>query len=322
MDAPDPALPRLLADIGGTHARLALQRHADAPLEAVASYECADFASLSAALQHHLRSWSGPAPRAMALAVATPVDGADAVRILNNHWSFSRAALQAEFALQRLVVLNDFAALALALPVLSETELEPVCAGQAQPGAPALVMGPGTGLGVAALLRPPGGRPLVVSGEGGHATLAASTPREAAVLERLWRRFGHVSAERVLSGPGLVNLYVALSELAGAPAQALRPADVVARAQAGSDACCAEAVALFVDFLGSVAGSLLLSFGAQGGLYLAGGVLPRLGALFDHERFATRLRAKGRLQGYLSALPAWLIRASQPGLLGAAQSLR
>lgn len=312
--------PRLLADIGGTNARWAYQVGPGAPLQHVASYECAAFASIGAAARHFLDRHGCTAPRAVALGVATAVNG-DSLSFTNNHWSFSRRELAAELGVERLLVLNDFAALAMALPVLGDAERQALGAGKALPGAPIAVMGPGTGLGTAALAWQDNGHPLVLSGEGGHATLAAANDLQAELLALLRRRFGHVSAERVLSGPGLVNLHGALAQLRGHGVAELRPADVVELALSGRDPLCAEAVALFLDLLAGFAGNLVLSVGALGGLYLGGGILPRLSPLLDAQRFRQCMEDKGRLRAYLEPVPVWLITAPYPGLLGAAHAL-
>jgi glucokinase len=318
MSAP---FPRLLADIGGTNARWAYQAAPGAPLQHVASYECSEFASIGAAARHFLAVHGCPPPRALALGVAAAVSG-EQIAFVNNPWSFSRAALAAELGVERLLLLNDFAALAMALPVLGDADRQPLGGGQAVAGAPIAVMGPGTGLGVAALAWQDSGHPQVLSGEGGHATLAAGTDLEDEVLRLLRRRFGHVSAERVLSGPGLVNLHLALAQLAGrAVAGEPEPAQIVAGARNGEDAACIATVRLFLDFLAGFAGNLVLSFGALGGLYLGGGILPRLGPLLDVQRFRQRMEDKGRLRGYLQPVPAWLLTAPYPALLGAANAL-
>lgn len=318
MSAP---FPRLLADIGGTNARWAYQAAPAAPLQHVDSYECSEFASIGAAVRHFLAVHGCPPPRALALGVAAAVTG-EQISFVNNPWSFSRGALATELGVERLMVLNDFAALAMALPVLGDADRQPLGGGQAVAGAPIAVMGPGTGLGVAALAWQDSGHPQVLSGEGGHATLAAGSDQEDEVLRLLRRRFGHVSAERVLSGPGLVNLHLALAQLDGRMLAAEpTPAEIVAGARSGEDPDCIATVRLFLDFLAGFAGNLVLSFGALGGLYLGGGILPRLGPLLDVQRFRQRMEDKGRLRGYLQPVPAWLLTAPYPGLLGAANAL-
>ena len=310
--------PRLLGDIGGTHARFAWQSQPRAPLTALATLRCAEHASLRDAIGHYLAQAGHAAPRACAFGIANPVTG-DEVRMTNHHWRFSVQGLQRELGLQRLLVLNDFEALALALPTLSDSELLPIGGGRATPGAICAVIGPGTGLGVAGLL-PDGVR--AVTGEGGHVTLAARDDDEAAVLACLRQRFGHVSAERAVSGPGLVNLYEAVRALEGGTPQALKPPDVLDHALAGSDPACVRAVALFCSFLGNVAGNLALTLGARGGVYIGGGLVPRLGDAFAQSAFRACFEGKGRFQEYLCAIPTWVIRTdASPALAGAARAL-
>jgi glucokinase len=310
--------PRLLGDIGGTHARFAWQAQPRAPLTQLATLRCAEHASLGDAIRHYLKQAGHPPPRACAFGIANPVTG-DLVRMTNHHWQFSVQALQRELGLRRLLVLNDFEALALALPTLADGELQAVGGGRADASAPCAVIGPGTGLGVAGLL-PDGVR--AVTGEGGHVTLAALDEREAAVLAWLRQHFGHVSAERAVSGPGLVNLYQAVHALEGGSARTLKPPEVLDHALAGDDPACVQAVDLFCGFLGNVAGNLALTLGARGGVYIGGGLVPRLGAAFAQSAFRARFEGKGRFQDYLAAIPTWVIRTEvSPALAGSARAL-
>lgn len=322
--APPPVtgtrFPRLLADVGGTRMRLGLQTASQsAPVE-VEVLQCDDHASLEAALAFYLDARRGPRPRSGAIGIATAVVG-DAVRMTNRDWRFSISALQRTLGFERLIVINDFTALALALPVLDEADLRAVGGGSAVPGQPMALLGPGTGLGVSGLL-PAGDRWLPLAGEGGHATLAAGDAHEAALIELMRRRFGHVSAERALSGPGLVNLYEASAELAGLPARRLEPAQVVAEAKSGADPQCSDALDTFFALLGGAAGNLALTLGARGGVYLGGGVVPRIGDWIERSRFRERFEAKGRFRDYVAAIPTFVIDArTPPALLGAGRAL-
>jgi glucokinase len=252
--------------------------------------------------------------------MANPVQG-DRVQMTNRDWSFSIEALKESMGLQRLIVLNDFKALALALPALQADELRPLLPGTADPQAPRAVLGPGTGLGVATLISTPQGD-VALDGEGGHVTLAAADDEEAAVLAWLRQRFGHVSAERALSGPGLVNLYEAACGLSGSAATSLSPADVVDAARRGTDAACVKALGWFMAFLGNVAGNLALTVGARGGVYIGGGIPPRIADLLPASSFTERFLGKGRFRSYLSAIPVHLIDArSSAALRGAARAL-
>lgn len=314
--------PRLVGDIGGTHARFAWQSAAGSPLGDFDIFPCASYPSLVEAMRCYLEKHSKRAPRWCAIGIANPVLG-DHVQMTNHHWSFSIAEIRRQLNLDRFVVINDFTALALALPELRAADLYQVGSGSPAAEAPLGLIGPGTGLGVSGLLPAAGGLGWVpVSGEGGHVTLAASNEMQERVIAILRKRFGHVSAERALSGPGLVNLHGALCELAHEPAPTLSAAQITTHAISGTDARCADAVNLFFMLLGGVAGDLALSLGARGGIYIGGGVVPRLGGLIDSSRFRESFESKGRFRTYLREIPTYVIQSTNsPALLGAARSL-
>ncbi len=312
--------PRLLGDIGGTNARWAWQASAGAPIEHVAVLPCAGSPSIADCALRYLRERGLATPHSAGIGIATAITG-DEVRMTNHHWSFSITELKRQLGVQRCLVINDFTALALSLPALRAGDLHALGGGAAVAGAPLALLGPGTGLGVSGVVPGAAGGVVALSGEGGHVTLAAADDGEAAVLALLRRRFGHASAERALSGPGLVNLYEAACTLAGATPRALTPAAVSAAAQAGTCPHCTRAVALFASLLGNVAGNLALTLGARGGVFVGGGVVPRLGTAFDAALFRRRFEEKGRFAAYLREVPAWLITAPTPALVGASQAL-
>ena len=313
--------PRLLGDVGGTNARFAWQAGRGEPVTAVASYPCVQHADLHSAIRYYLHQHGKPAPRECAIGIANPVTG-DAVRMTNHHWSFSIAALQRDIGVQRLSVINDFTALALALPTLPPADLQPIGGGQAVAGAPLALIGPGTGLGVSGLLPAPGNSLVPINGEGGHITLAAGNDIEDAAVWLLRKRFGHASAERALSGPGLVSLFDVACEMADEPSRPLTPAEVINLARSQRDAQCATAVQLFCSFLGSVAGNLALTLGARGGVYIGGGIAPRLLAELAGSAFRERFEQKGRFRDYLAGIPTVVICAEvSPAFAGAARSL-
>ncbi len=313
--------PRLLGDIGGTNARFAWQARAgDAPSD-LATYAAADHASLLDAIRHYLLEHGKERPAQGAIGIANPVTG-DMVRMTNHHWSFSIAALQAALGLQRLVVVNDFTALALSLPMLVPGDLHQIGTGVAVEGAPMALLGAGTGLGVSGLLRAADGAHVPVNGEGGHVSLAANDEMEAAVIQHLHRRFGHASAERALSGAGLVNLYEAVCALSGATARPLNPPDVIDLARGGIDKHCQDALGLFCSLLGGVAGNLALTLGARGGVYVGGGIAPRIVQELAQSQFRARFEGKGRFQSYLQPIPTFVIDTlASPALAGAARAL-
>ncbi len=312
--------PRLLGDIGGTNARWAWQASAGAELEDISVQACDASASLQESASNYLRAHGHHNPQWAGIGIATAITG-DEVRMTNNDWAFSIAEFQRAMGLQRCLVINDFTSLALSLPALKPADLRSIGAGTAVAGQAIGLLGPGTGLGVSGLIPDAEGRYSALSGEGGHVTLAASNDREAALISILRKTFDHVSAERVLSGPGLVNLYNAVCVLEGKTPLPLDPAGVTNAAIGKTNAQCVAAIEYFTRFLGGVAGNLALTLGSLGGLYIGGGIVPRLGAAFDDALFRQQFEAKGRYQGLLQTLPVWLITASTPALVGASRAL-
>lgn len=314
--------PRLLGDIGGTNARFALQRGPGAPPTDIRTYACADHPGLEDAVRRYQADTGATALGDGAIGIANPVTG-DEVRMTNHHWRFSIEATRRALGLGRFVVLNDFTALALSLPSLQADDFRQVGGGAPVPNTALALLGAGTGLGVSGLWPPSPGRPAVpIDGEGGHVTLAAADPLEAAIVDWLRQRFGHASAERALSGPGLENLHAALCAVRGHTAPALSAAQITDRATAGTDPVCTEVLALFFSLLGTVAGNLALTLGARGGVYIGGGIVPRLGAAIDGSSFRQRFEAKGRFQDYLARIPTYVVQARMPpALLGAARAL-
>ena len=312
--------PVLLADIGGSRARFGLLDEDDR-VDRVAVLDCAAHPSLIDACRAYLAEHAaGVTPVAAGFAVAAAVAG-DRVKLTNRAWSFSIEELRGELGVERVEVLNDFQALALALPLLADEDLRPLKPGDAVPGAPVGLLGPGTGLGVAGLVLD-GARAVPIASEGGHRDLAATDEREWRICRHLRQRFERVSVERVLSGPGLVNLHGAICALDGRAEDALESAaEVVDEARRG-ERCCLEAVELFSAWLGAVAGDLALTLGARGGIYVGGGVVPRMGDLFDLESFRERFVAKGRFRRYLEPVPVTLIVKKATALPGVAAWMR
>jgi glucokinase len=316
------AAPRVLADIGGTNARFAWQPAPGQPVQQVLNLSCADHPTVADAVLSYLQRTGRTMPPACAMAIANPVVD-DQVEMTNHHWAFSIRALKAQLGLQRLLVVNDFTALALALPQLGAADRWQLGGAAPQPAAAIGLIGPGTGLGVSGLLPDGRGGWLPIQGEGGHATLGATTTREADVLAVLRDWHGHVSAERAVSGQGLVDIHRALAQLdSGAAPPPWPAADITSAGLAGDDARCTEALQLFCAFLGIAAGNLALSLGARGGIFIGGGIVPRLGRWFATSPFRARFEAKGRFASYLQAVPVYVIDTPQsPAFLGAAQAL-
>ncbi len=316
----DQGYPRLLGDIGGTNARWAWQESAVADLADISVQPCEASASIHESAVKYLEAHGRKNPVWAGIGIATAVTG-DEVRLTNGTWRFSIAAFQKALGLERCLVVNDFTAMAMSLPALKAADLRPIGGGTAVAGATIALLGPGTGLGVSGLVPDAAGHYTALSGEGGHVTLSASDDTEADLLSLLRKKFVHVSAERVLSGPGLVNLYQVICALEDRPARALVASDVTTAAIAGSDAQCVQAVHYFTRFLGSVAGNLALTLGSLGGVYIGGGVVPRLGTAFDDALFRQCFENKGRYRQWLSVLPVWVITASTPALVGAGRAL-
>jgi len=309
---------RLVADIGGTHARFALLDRHGAP-ERVRVLAVADFTGPVEAIAAYLQDIGEPSLESAAIALAAPVH-AGVIRMTNARWSFCRAEIEKHFGLQRLLLLNDFAALALALPYLDAADLRQVGGGEAVPLAPKAVLGPGTGLGVSGVLHH-GGQWLALTGEGGHCSLAPGDRREAEILALAWREHAHVSAERLLSGSGLPLLHRLVAAVDGWSSAPLATPEIIARAVAGNDPRCRSVIDTLCAMLGALAGNLALTLGAQGGVYVAGGIIPRLGELFDQSEFRSRFEAKGRFTAYLAAIPTFVMLCPTPALLGAAHAL-
>jgi glucokinase len=316
--------PRLLGDVGGTNARFGWQANADSGIEHVLVLPCAAHETLEAAIRTYLELKSLPMPRAGALGIANPITG-DVIRMTNHHWSFSISEMQRSLGLQQLNVINDFTALALALPSIAKDNLVQVGGTVAEAYAPKALIGAGTGLGVSGLMPTDANDHWVaIAGEGGHVTLAAQTESEYRVIELIRQRYGHVSAERVLSGQGLVDLYLALRQLQKQqPVDVAGAAEITAWALQDKDPLALQSIDMFAGFLGSVTGDLALTLGARGGVYLGGGIVPRWLGWFETSQFRERFEAKGRFKAYLKDIPVWVINAVEsPALLGAARSLQ
>lgn len=304
----------LVADIGATNARFGLL-DASGRLLHTQTLPCIGHKTLEEAARAYLDAAHPDAhPVEGAIAIAGPVTG-DLLTMTNHPWTFSVKGTRDALGLDRLVVVNDFTAAAMAIPLLTETDRLQIGDGESASGEVIGVIGPGTGLGVSGLVHGPAGW-TALAGEGGHTTMAAVDDRESAVLALLRQRFSHVSAERVISGQGLVNLYGALTMLEGREPDPLTPADVASRGLDDSDPGCVEALGMFCAMLGTVAGNLALTLGARGGVYIAGGIVPRLGGFFARSAFRERFVEKGRLRDYLGPIPTYVVTHELPAFLG------
>jgi glucokinase len=305
--------PRLLADIGGTNARFALEV-GPGRIEAIAVLACADHATLADAVRAYLRGTAAPIRHA-AIAIANPVVG-DMVRMTNHHWEFSIDALRAELGFETFVVVNDFSALAMSLPHLADGDKVRVGGGAACAGKPIGLVGAGTGLGVSGLIPSEQGGWTALCSEGGHVSFSPTSETEVAILQFAWREFEHVSAERLLSGAGVELIYRALADHHGRAVEALDAPEISRRGLAGDCALCVEVLETFCGMLGTVAGNLAVTLGAQGGVYIGGGIVPRLGERFGLSCFRKRFEQKGRFANYLAQVPTYVITAEYPAFLG------
>jgi glucokinase len=322
-------LPWLVADIGGTNARFGYVESANSGIQHVQTLPVTSFSGPAEAAAHyldHLRHQLGrdmpPVQRAV-LAVATAVRS-DEIAMTNSPWRFSSAALHASLGVERLLMLNDFEALALSLPKLTGAQTRPIGPVPATPGAHTsgtmAVIGPGTGLGVGGVVK--ASRTWVaLPGEGGHATLAPTNDFESELLRHVRLQHPHVSAERLLSGIGLPTLHDAVAVVLGHNVPSLTAELIVERGASGQDPLCVHTLDTFCALLGGFAGNVALALGARSGIYVGGGIVPRFGERFFTSPFRERFEAKGRARAYLEGIPTILITDTLAALTGAAFAL-
>lgn len=314
--------PRLIADIGGTYARFALEV-AQSQFTHVKSLLCADYPDFHAAVTAYLAGLptvlAATRIEHAAIAIANPVDG-DQVRMTNYHWQFSIEQMRQQLRLDTLVVINDFTALAMALPRLGGNELRQVGGGEAKKQSVIGLLGSGSGLGVSGLI-PAGDGWTSLGSEGGHTSFSPRDEREIAVLRHGWQHFDHISFERLLSGPGLELMYRALAEHAGVAPKNLSAPEITQLALDSLDPVCESTLEVFCALLGTAAANLAVTLGALGGIYIGGGIVPRLGAYFDRSPFRKRFEDKGRFSSYVAAIPTYVITAEHATFTGASAIL-
>lgn len=311
----------LIADIGGTNSRFALCEEGSVePLEAQ-QFRNANFGSLYDVMQHYLSQVRRKTARGC-IAVACPVTG-DTVQLTNNNWRFSTSELRGKLKLKTLRVVNDFTALAMAVPYLPKEDVTQVGMGTSAAHAPIGVLGPGTGLGVSGLLWS-GSSWVPIQGEGGHINFAPGNDLEVEILRIGWRHFDKfVSVERLLCGAGLSFLYRTMAKIEGRKVEELSEKDIATRAVEANDVYCRAAVDMFCAVLGSVAGNHALTLGAFGGVYIGGGIVPKLGPLFAETPFRARFEDKGRFTDYVTRIPTYTIASHMRATLyGAAAVLK
>ncbi len=304
--------PRLLADVGATNARFALET-APGRFESVEVLHCDDYPGILEAIQAYLARIDCRVVHA-GIAIANPIDG-DLVRMTNRDWAFSIEETRRQLDFETLLVVNDFTALGIALRHLDADQRMQIGGGTAQADSVIGLLGPGTGLGVSALI-PTEDRWVTLGSEGGHASFSPCDEREIAVLRYCWHEYPHVSGERLISGPGIELCYRALCAHAGVMSKKLSAREIVEAALARRDAVCIDTLDCFCAMLGTVAANLAVTLGALGGIYIGGGIVPRLGEYFASSPFRARFEAKGRFTGYLAQIPTYVITAPHPAFHG------
>lgn len=303
----------LLADIGGTYARFILA--GEQLIGSTWSTEVGSHESAIDALRTYLAFDHDAEPIGGALlAAAGPVQGGRC-RLTNAAWTLDEEEIARALQLPWVRIVNDLEAVAAGLPDIDPAQTRLIGPDGALPGAPMAIVSPGTGLGIACVVVGPGGR-CVITSEGGHASLASTNEYQDRLIAILRRRFGRASAERVLSGPGLVNLHQAVAELEGCDSPRLTPSDVTEAAFDGSSPACRAAIDAFCAFLGAVAGDVALTFGARGGVYIGGGIAPRFVDHLGHSSFREHFVSKGRMRSYLERIPTRVILHPNPAFVG------
>lgn len=308
----------LVGDIGGTNARFALVTPGEFELHHIEALPAEEYPTLSDALRAYIEKVGCKMPKEACLAFACPTHE-DEIKMTNNPWVLSKKALKEEFAFDTFKAINDFTAQALGLPHIGSDDLHQVGEGGSAEGCARLVIGPGTGLGVAGLA--PSQRYWIpLTGEGGHASFAPTDDIEMKLLAWFRARYDRVSVERMLCGQGLLDLYTALAEFDGLTPTCTTPPEVTEAAKQ-DDPLALNAVLRFCRILGHTTGDVALTLGARGGVYLVGGILPRLLDILDDSDFRIAFADKGRMGGYTAGIATWVVTAKWTGLLGAAEAL-
>lgn len=313
--------PILIADIGGTNARFSILVDANAEPKAFDTIRTSDFETLDDAIQAHVLDQTSLMPRSAVLAVAGPTDG-DTIDLTNNDWVVYPRRMIDELGFDEVVILNDYEAQALAVVALPDDQLQQIGGDERDAAAHRVVVGPGTGLGVAGLVHA-AHTWIPVAGEGGHVDLGPQTARDLEIFAHLERIGGRVSGEQVLCGRGMVNLYAAVAKANGNTPRYTDPSDVSKAAEARSDADAVEALDLFAEYLGRVAGDLALIFMARGGVYLTGGITQKILPFFDTERFRAAFDNKAPHDALVGSMPVYAVlhdRAPMEGLAAYART--
>ncbi|MFT7053881.1 MAG: glucokinase [Psychromonas sp.] len=309
----------VVADVGGTNIRLAVCDLTNGKLSELKEFPCAQFLSLDAALKGYFVTLQDEVKH-LCIGIACPVDD-DLVSMTNLSWQFSKVALQTQLQLDSLYLINDYTAISLAVPFIDQQDKIKIGGGEPKKNGVTAVFGPGTGLGVSHIIKV-AEKWISLDGEGGHVSFTPNTREQTEILLLLQQQFGHVSAERILSGQGLVNLYNSLCSLTGKQAVFSEPKQVSQAALEGSCETSRQSLKVFCQVMGGFAGNLGLNLACTGGVYIAGGVVPRFTDFFKASEFRDFFEAKGRFKDYLSGIPTYVITHDNPGLLGASVYLR
>lgn len=308
----------MLADVCGTHARFGLER-APGNIDTIEVLRCTDYQTFAAAAEAYLEKANSPPVRHAAVAIATPVSG-DHIKMTNHHWTFSCEATRRQLLLDTLVVVNDFTALSMSLPHLEPQHYQKIGTGKSRPNSVIGLVGAGTGLGVGGLIATEG-RWIALGSEGGHTSFSPADDREMAILQYCWKKYEHLSAERLVSGQGIELIHEALAAIHGKAVEHPGTSEIMKRALERSDVLCMEAIECFCAMLGTIASNVAVTFGTLGGMYIGGTIVPRLGNYFEKSPFRARFEQKGRFTDYLAEVPTFVITAPYPAFVGIAAIL-
>lgn len=309
----------LVADIGGTNARFALVGNSQNTLLEARNLVCADYPTIVDAIKAYLEMVSVAQPDRAALSIATAVAG-DSLKMTNHNWRFSVSETRQALGFDSLKVLNDYTALALALPFIPDEECLQIGQGERCESFTKAAIGPGTGLGVSGLIAV-GEHWYPLESEGGHASYGPLTAREAEIIQVIRQKQKHVSVEALVSGPGISLLYEVITYLETGKAKQLKPGEVTELAIDKKCDMAIEALSVFCAVLGTAAGNLALTLGARGGVYIGGGIIRKVAEFFTESNFRERFEQHGRFTDYLKQIPTYLIDTEYPALTGAMVAL-
>jgi glucokinase len=304
---------RFVADVGGTNIRLALVQNGR--IATIKKYLCKDFEHIDDAILHFQNDINHSAFQAGCIAIACPIND-DLVKMTNHTWEFSTSALKSHLALEHLYVINDFTAVAHSLPNLNHNQLIQIGGGSAKENGNIAVFGPGTGLGVEHLTWANSAW-HTLDGEGGHVDFAPTEDDDLIIWRYLMKKFGRASAEEVLSGRGIVNIYSAFCQDQGVQVTLTEPSQITSAGLNNSDPMARKTIDQFCKVMGSFAGNIALNLCTTGGVFIGGGVTSKLQDYFIQSSFRQKFEAKGDFAHYVKAIPTYLINEPDHGLLGA-----